>query len=80
MRLYTMSEHYNPKVDGSSPVRGNFLLNLDLFCSNTNLTLMPEWSVSRKPRKKFMQMATNLCNTNCKILRNIMQIDHKVKI
>ena len=27
----TRSEHYSPRVEGSIPVRGNFLLNL--FCS-----------------------------------------------
>ena len=31
----TRSKHYSPKVEGSIPSRGNFLLNL--FCSDTIL-------------------------------------------
>ena len=36
----TRSVHYSPRVEGSSPVRGNFLM--DLFCSNTTLAELAE--------------------------------------
>ena len=36
----TRSEHYSPRVMGSIPVRGIFLLNL--FCSNTILVELSE--------------------------------------
>ena len=38
----TRSEQYNYRVMGSVPVRGNFFANL--FCSNTILADLTEWS------------------------------------
>ena len=46
--VYTRSEHCNPRVLISIPVRGNFLLHL--FCSNTILASVPESSILGKPQ------------------------------
>ena len=48
----TRSEHYSPRVAGSIPVRGNFLLNF--FCSNIILAELPEKFILRKTRMPVM--------------------------
>ena len=39
--IIARSEHYSPRVEHSSPVKGYIFL-LNLFCSNTILVSMPE--------------------------------------
>ena len=59
--VHTRSEHCSPMVAGSIHVRVNFFLNL--FCSNTILTELPELSILEKTDLNSLNSVTkNICH------------------